>query len=184
MTARVTAGVDDPIVGLVRLAAMGDEAAFARIVRLHHGDMVRVCYVISGDQQLAAEATQSAWPIAWRKLGSLRDPQLVRSWLVAIAANEARQLVRRERRRTVMEIALDAGHDSSNGGDPGARVSDIDLANALARLSPDDRALLALRYVAGLNASELAGALGMTASGTRSRLARVLARLRVELRHD
>ena len=41
-------------------------------------------------------------------------------------------------------------------GDPAARTADIDLINALARLDPDDRALLALRYVVGFDASELA----------------------------
>jgi len=37
---------------------------------------------------------QSARSIAWRKLSSLRDPERLRPWLVSVAANEARQLVR------------------------------------------------------------------------------------------
>jgi len=65
--------------------------------------------------------------------------------------------------------------------DPAARAADIDLANALATLAPEDRALLALRYVAGLTSQELADGLGLSASGTRARLARLLGRLRSEL---
>jgi DNA-directed RNA polymerase specialized sigma24 family protein len=68
--------------------------------------------------------------------------------------------------------------------DPSSRTADIDLANALARLEPDDRALLALRYVAGFDSSELARATGRSASGTRARLGRLLARLRTELDDD
>jgi RNA polymerase sigma factor (sigma-70 family) len=64
---------------------------------------------------------------------------------------------------------------------PADRVEDLDLARALDRLDADDRALLALRYVAGLNATELGRGLGMSASGTRRRLARLLKRLRTEL---
>jgi RNA polymerase sigma factor (sigma-70 family) len=60
-------------------------------------------------------------------------------------------------------------------------VADIDLARALANLEPEDRAILALRYVAGLNSSELGPAVGMSASGLRRRLARLLDRLRSEL---
>ena len=60
-------------------------------------------------------------------------------------------------------------------------LGDIDLVRALDNLSPDDRALLALRYVAGLNSFELGRAVGMSASGLRRRLARLLARLRSEL---
>lgn len=84
--------------------------------------MTRVCFVICGDLDVADEAVQAAWPIAWHKLGSLRDPGRVRPWLVSIAANEARRLIRRRRRRTVVELAeADA---ATSGVDPaGTAVS-------------------------------------------------------------
>jgi RNA polymerase sigma factor (sigma-70 family) len=86
---------------IVRLAAAGDTVAFARIVGAYHADMVRVAYVVSGGQQdVADDAVQAAWSAAWRKLGSLRDPQRLRQWLVSVAANEARQACRRQRHRT------------------------------------------------------------------------------------
>jgi RNA polymerase sigma factor (sigma-70 family) len=173
--------MDDSLAGAVALAGAGDETAFARIVRAHHDDMTRVCFVVCGDLDLADEAVQAAWPIVWRKLGSLRDPDRLRPWLVSIAANEARQLVRRRRRRTVVEIAV---APATSGVDPAGRVGDLDLTNALARLDPDDRALLALRYVAGFDSTELARATGRSASGTRARLARLLGRLRTELSDD
>jgi RNA polymerase sigma factor (sigma-70 family) len=68
--------------------------------------------------------------------------------------------------------------------DPASRVEDLDLARALEKLDPTDRALLALRYVAGLNSTELARGVGLSAPGTRRRLARLLARLRTELGDD
>mgnify|MGYP000261211529 CR=1 FL=1 len=49
------------------------------------------------------------------------------------------------------------------------------------RLDPDDRALLALRYVAGFDSNELAAATGISPSGTRSRIERALKRLRKDL---
>ncbi len=87
-------------------ATAGDQAAFARIVRAHHDDMTRVCFVICGDLDLADEAVGAAWPIAWRKLSTLKDPDRLRPWLVSVAANEARQLLRRQRRRTVVELSV------------------------------------------------------------------------------
>jgi RNA polymerase sigma-70 factor (ECF subfamily) len=179
--ATVTVQTDDKLTGAVALAAAGDEVAFARIVQAHHDDMTRVCFVICGDLDIADEAVQAAWPIVWRKVGSLRDPSRLRPWLVSIAANEARLLIRRQRRRTVVELAV---ADATSDVDPAGRVADIDLTNALARLDPDDRALLALRYVAGFDSTELARATGRSPSGTRARLARLLARLRTELSDD
>jgi RNA polymerase sigma factor (sigma-70 family) len=180
--ATVTAQMEDKLAGAVALAAAGDEVAFATIVQAHHDDMTRVCFVICGDLDVADEAVQAAWPLVWRKLGSLREPERLRPWLVSIAANEARQLIRRRRRRTVVELALT--DEATPGTDPAGHVGDLDLSNALARLDPDDRTLLALRYVAGFDSTELARATGRSPSGTRARLARLLARLRTELRDD
>jgi RNA polymerase sigma factor (sigma-70 family) len=163
-------------------AAAGDADALARIVRAHHDHMARVCFVICGDQDLAQDAVQSAWPLVWRKLGTLRDPDRLRPWLVSVAVNEARQLIRRQRRRPIVtEIPDVIGSIDANPAGDAAR---IDLVVALEGLSADDRALLALRYVADFDATEIGRALGMSPSGVRSRLSRLLARLRTELDDD
>jgi RNA polymerase sigma-70 factor (ECF subfamily) len=164
---------------LIALAAQGNAAAFTEIVRAHHADMLKVCLAITGDATIAEESVQAAWALAWRRLPSLRDPDRLRSWLVSIAANQARDALRRQRRRPVVE--LDVAEAAAGAGDPAADAGDIDLRNAMARLDPSDRALVALRYVAGLDSFELGRALGMSASGTRARLARILDRLRTEL---
>ena len=172
----------DAIATTVERAIAGDEIAFARIVGAYHLDLVRVAYVICGDEGLAEDAAQAAWWIAWRKLRSLRDPDRLKPWLVAVVANEARKLVRRERRHGVVELKVVA--DPSPGADPGGAIDTVDLANALRHLKAEDRALVALRYAANLDSSELAPVLGMSPSGVRTRLSRLLDRLRKELGDD
>ncbi len=166
---------------VVRQAARGDEIAFARLVARYHERMLRVAYAIAGDSDVAADAVQSAWSIAWRRLGTLREPNQVRSWLVAIAANEARLQIRRQRRHHIVELSM--GEDEQADRDPSARIEVVDLRRALQHLKPDDRTLLALRFVAGLDSYEIASHLNLSASGVRSRLARLLERLRLELDH-
>lgn len=162
-------------------AVAGDAAAFASIVAAHHEDMRRVCVVVAGDDRIAEDAVAAAWSIAWRKLGSLRDPARLRPWLVSVAVNEARQLLRARRRRSLIEVPVSRLDEPAGGPDPGSMISSIDLRNALARLNPDDRALLAMRYLAGFDATELAYATGRSPSGTRARLARLLQRLERDL---
>ena len=169
--------------GTLAAAAGGDADALARIVRTYHDDMARVCFVICGDQDLAQDAAQSAWPKAWRKLGTLRDPARLRPWLVSIAVNEARQAMRRQHRVPVV-AEIPSGAVAPAASDPSTNAELLDLARALRMLDPDDRALLALRYVADFDATELGRALGLSPSGVRSRLARLLARLRSELDDD
>ena len=177
----MASGAPTEVSDLIELAAAGDEVAFAGIVAAHHEDMRRVCVVVAGDEGIAEEAVGAAWSIAWRKLRTLRDPARLRPWLVSVAVNEARQLVRARRRRALVEITAEAREEGSAGGDPAATVSTVDLRNALARLEPDDRALIAMRYLAGFDATELAMATGRSPSGTRARLARLLQRLEKEL---
>ena len=171
---------DRESVGVIDLAAAGDDVAFACIVADHHEDMRRVSAVVCGDDAVAEEAVQAARPIAWRKLDSLRDPARLRPWLVSIAVNEAKQLMRKRRRRAELEVVADTSAEPG-GVDPATGIDTLDLDRALDRLDPDDRALLAMRYVAGFDASELSAAIGLSPSGTRTRLERLLRRLREEL---
>jgi RNA polymerase sigma factor (sigma-70 family) len=168
--------------GTVDLAAAGDEAAFARLVGEHHASMARVAFVVSGDPETAADAVQAAWSIAWRRLHTLRDRRQVRAWLVAIAANEARQAIRR-RRRAGSVIDISDTVDAADR-DLSERLAVIDLERVLRELKPDERALLALRYVGGLDSPEIAAQLGISASGVRTRMSRLLERLRRDLEHD
>lgn len=166
---------------LIASAAAGDAAAFASIVNSNHEDMRRVCVVVAGDDGIAEDAVAAAWSVAWRKLGSLRDPARLRPWLVSVAVNEARQLLRARKRRSLIEVPVIHVDEPTGGLDPGSTIGSIDLRNALARLDPGDRALLAMRYLMGFDATELADATGRSPSGTRARLARLLHRLEKEL---
>lgn len=166
--------------GELAAAAAGDEVAFRRIIARHHEDMRRVCFAIARDHGLAEDATQAAWLIAWRKLGNVRDAAKLRPWLVSVAANEAKRLLKKQRRRSEVEIQRDAaGHTGSL--DPAMGVGSVDLRAAMLRLDPDDRALIAMRYGAGFDSTELAAATGKSPAAVRQRLKRALDRLRKDL---
>jgi RNA polymerase sigma-70 factor, ECF subfamily len=165
---------------VIERAAAGDEVAFARIVAAHHEDMARIAFLVSGDLVVAADAEQAAWAIAWRRLGTLRDPARLKPWLMSVTANEARQIMRSQRRRTVRELTVDGPATSS---DPD-RSAFIDLANALDTLDYRDRTLLGLRFIAELDSEAIGRELGLSASGVRVRIHRLLGRLRKELGDD
>ena len=164
-------------------AAAGDEIAFRRIVAEHHEDVRRVCCAIAADDAIADEAVEAAWVVAWKKLDKVHGPAQLRPWLVSVAANEVRHLLRKRRRRSELELPVDAAPEPG-GTDPDTGVAAVDLRAALSRLDPDDAALLAMRYVVGFDSNELALATGISPSGTRSRIERLLKRLREDLGDD
>jgi RNA polymerase sigma-70 factor (ECF subfamily) len=171
---------DEDLAIVVATAVSGDDFAFARIVDAYHDDMRRVCAFMTRDMGLAEDAVQTAWSIAWRRLGSVREPAHLRSWLMRVAAKEAKKSLKNRGRRVAVE-SLSVGLGAPSGVNPETGIDAIDLRKALARLDADDRALLAMRYVAGFNATELAAAIGITPSGVRNRLERLTARLRQDL---
>jgi RNA polymerase sigma factor (sigma-70 family) len=170
----------EPQPTVIERAIAGDEVAFAQIVAAHHGDMARIAFFVCGDLDVAEEAEQAAWAVAYRRLRDLRDPERLRPWLMSVAANQARQIARSRRRRTVRELAVgDRTHPRDID-----HAAMLDLADALARLDPKDRAIVGLRFIGGFESAEIGRAVGMTASGVRVRLHRLLQRLRKDLRDD
>lgn len=168
---------------LVARAVRGDEAAFARIVRIHRAPMVQVCFVIAGDAGIAAAAVDAAWPVAWRRLRKLRHRDRLRPWLCAIAAGEVNDVSARLARREGAGSTADAS-TPRGGPDVAGPASDPGLAALLAGLTPDDRALLALKYVAALGPIELERAGVTPSSGARPHLDRLMPRLRDRLGPD
>ena len=141
-----------------------------------------MAFAVTGDIDAARDAAQVAWIKAWQRLPTVREPARFRAWMIAITANEARQLVRARRRRQMREIVVDPEGES---GSIVATSSDrLDLSEALERLDPTDRQLLAMRYLGGLTADEIGVACGMSGSGVRTRLSRLMARLREDLGDD
>jgi RNA polymerase sigma factor (sigma-70 family) len=172
---------------VVGRAQQGEADAFTMLVDLHHAELVRIAYVVCGDLEVARDAVQAAWVKAWLGLPKLRDPERLRPWLIAIAANEARMAIRSRRRRALRELTMPS--DDGEGwsyrqvayASQAPATDRVDIARALAMLEPDDRELIAMRYLAGLGSDEIARATGRSASGVRARLSRLLARLRQEL---
>jgi RNA polymerase sigma-70 factor (ECF subfamily) len=176
----MTRATDPELVDIVASAAAGDDLAFGRIVTAHHDDMRRVCAFVTRDDALADDAVQIAWSVAWRKLDSLKEPERLRPWLTRIAVNEAKRLLAKQSRRSQVELVAQASR-VTGGVDPATGIERIDALAAMDRLKPDDRALIAMRYVMGFDATELSTVIGMSPAATRQRLKRLLDRLREEL---
>jgi DNA-directed RNA polymerase specialized sigma24 family protein len=86
----MTKTVDGDLSATLASAAAGGDMAFAQIVATHQEQMYSICVAVCRDRTMADEAVQAAWSIAWKKLGSVRQPERLRPWLASVAVNEAR----------------------------------------------------------------------------------------------
>ena len=172
---------------LVQAAAMGDEAAFTELVARHHRDLLRVAYVICRDPPW--RRTRRRRPGRSPGAGSATSRTRPRSAAGSSRSRRTRpagpcgRVGRASTRSRSRDIELEGVPDLRS--DPLADgIANADLRRVLASLDPTDRALIALRYVAELSSDEIGRALGMSSSGARGRLSRLLVRLRGDLRDD
>ncbi len=164
--------------GLVQRASEGDHEAFRLLV---HGSLARLdaaSRLILRDSELARDAVQEAMVLAWRNLPGLRDPDRFDAWLHRLTVRSCIDMARRRRRR-VIEVEL-TPLDDVPIADASAIVADRDLLDrALARLDPEQRAIIVLRFYLELTLPEAAEALDIPLGTAKSRLHRALAAMRI-----
>ena len=171
---------------LVERARAGDGAAFAALVRSHEEIAFRTAYVITRNAADAEEAAQAGLVKAFRALPRFRRGAPFRPWLLAIVANEARNRRRGEGRREALALRA-AGEAPSGGAAPSpegallAAEQRATLLEALETLPEEQRLVLVCRYLLDLAEDETAAALGVRRGTVKSRTARALERLRVQL---
>src|SRR4051812_3807578 len=97
---------DRPDAELLRGYAAGrDDAAFEALVRRHGPMVLGVCRRVLRCQADAEDAFQATFLVLARKAAAVRDPAGVGNWLYGVAANLARRVRRRNRRRGAHELA-------------------------------------------------------------------------------
>ena len=188
----VPADAEDDL-SVLRRAAAGDHEAFEAIVTRHEAAVYRFARTLTSDLSRAEDALQETFLSAWRAAGTFRGDSSVRSWLLAIA----RHAVERQFRRRVGEpapadqVSLDVlgvaagwGEDWNPEASMVKKEQSAVVARALDALSPDDRHVLMLRDVEGLDGDEAAAVLGVSVAALKSRLHRARLRFAAKFREE
>lgn len=164
---------------LVRAAANGDHAAFAVLVQAALPRLDAAARFMVRDPGYAQDAVQDALVRAWRDLPSLRDPDRFDAWVYRLTVRSCLDQLRTRRRRVEVELPAATGGLVPDGSASAAERDEIE--RGLARLSPDQRALVVLRFYLDLTLADAADALGIPLGTAKSRLHRALAELRTSL---
>lgn len=169
-------------VAVLTRGTTGDEAV-RRTLLARLGDARRLAAFILRDPTAAEDAVQQAALLAWDRRRSLRSDEDADGWYTRIVVNVCRDELRRRARlpRLVALPPIDALAAGGHAPGPGEAAVDEDLATAIARLTPDEQALLALRFGRELTVPAVAAALGVPEGTVKSRLHSTLRHLRAAL---
>ncbi|MEU8074577.1 RNA polymerase sigma factor [Catellatospora citrea] len=146
----------DETTQLVRQAQQGDKESFTRVLRIHFVGMLVVAHRMLGRGPDAEDACQDAAIMALARIGELRDPAAVRSWLHTIVRNICFGVLRSRR-----PVPVGVAGESLPAPETDDPVASIERAaqrdwiwHGLQRLTPATQAVTMLRYFTDNNTYE------------------------------
>lgn len=156
----------------IAIEAIDFETFFAR----HHGEMVRALTLALGDGELARDASAEGFARAlqrWSKVSGYANPS---GWVYRVGLNWARSRHRKRRRERVGAVVDLAA--------PPVSPRDVQLIDAMNRLSFDHRCIVVGRYYLDWSEAQLAEVFDVAPGTVKSRLSRALAQLASLLEDD
>ncbi len=158
----------------------GERAAFDEIFTRYAGLVAGLARRYTGSDADARDLVQQTFLNLHRARNDYRPGARLRSWLVTIALNVAREHGRRRGRRREQEladadhpVAESSAHTGVEAAETGARVH-----RALARLPEGQRRVIEMHWLDGLSFAEIGVALGLKRSAVKVRAHRGYVRLR------
>ena len=169
-------------------ARQGDSEAFRALVERHGRSVFRLAFRMTGNEQDAEDVVQESFLRAYRQLGRFESRANFGTWLYRIVANCSVDLMRAKQARhdQSRSESLDTA-DGVSVDAPGperlAESAEVErrVADALARLSPLERAAFTLRHYEGRSIDEISATLGLGTSAAKHSVFRAVKKLRAAL---
>lgn len=174
-------------VELIQDSLIGDENAFATLVRKYQKSVHALAWRKVGDFHIAEEVTQDTFLQVYKKLATLKDPHRFSGWLYRIAARQCHAWLRKKRMQTQsledtdpelierMTYSQYIAEEQERAATDAQR--DI-VQRLLARLRESERTVVTLHYFGEMTVEEMSRFLGVSASTIKSRLRRARHRLK------
>jgi len=153
--------------------ADGADDALTDLYTAHYRDLVRLAYLLLGDQCASEEAVQDAYLRVHASWGRLREPAAAQAYLRQAVLNVARVALRHA--PSPFPDAASAEYGALG------RLERQSVVVALRSLPLRQREALVLRYYADLSEAQIAAAMRISAGAVKSHTSRGMAALRLTL---
>jgi RNA polymerase sigma-70 factor (sigma-E family) len=153
---------------------MDREVELREFVSARGPALSRAAYLLTGDHQAAEDLVQDTYVVLvrrWQRSGTVDPEAYVRRILYS-------RFVDNWRRRRLSELPWASPPDVEGNDETVAATERLTLRDALARLTPKQRAVLVLRFFEDLSESQAAAVLGISPNTVKSQTRVALERLR------
>lgn len=155
------------------------EEHLTRLMQTHGSSVLRVCYLYLKDHALAQDAAQTTFVKAWQALHTLRDVNTEKAWLLRIAANTCKSILRSREYKLYAQSP-----DMDEIPDPATEASfpDTTVLSTVLALPDKYREVIVLYYYQGLSSLDVARALRLPQATVLTRLHRARKLLESQLK--
>jgi RNA polymerase sigma-70 factor (ECF subfamily) len=171
------------------IAFAGDEVALVEALRVNHPGAKAaffqrhvkfveriITHVIGFDAELA-DILQEVFVSALASIHTLQDPYALQPWLARVATLTARKVLRGRSRRAWIRRFVDSAEEDryepvTSGADVEGRRAMRAVYAVLSALSADERIAFALRFIDGMELTEVATTCHVSLATVKRRLAR------------
>jgi RNA polymerase sigma-70 factor (ECF subfamily) len=168
----------DPDFQTIEEVLSGRRESFEKIVRKYQERVLRLCYSVVGESE-AEDAAQEVFLKTYESLAQFKGKSSFSTWIYRVAANHCLNILskrKRERTESLDALAERAGGDIPSLADNRSPLYILEkrqmVLGILERLSAEERMILALRELEGLNYRELAETLDISLDLVKVRLFR------------
>jgi RNA polymerase sigma-70 factor (ECF subfamily) len=157
---------------LLELAQSGAPAAAQLVHDRFADDIHRVVYRVLGPDAEHEDVVQQVFLQILRDVSRVREADKLQGWVMAVAVNTARALIRKRKLRFWHSTTVDDAETWTQEDDSDGRELVRRTYGILRQLRTEDRVAFSLRYIEGYQVQEVASLTGASLATVHRRLAR------------
>ena len=167
---------------LIQAASKGDADSFSRLCEQYYPAMVAIAYAQLSDKDLAEDAAQEVFYVAFRDISKLKKADLFIGWLTKICRNISSDMAKKRKRDKYIQLEDCQNHSNEKAGQD--YYNEI-LSGIISGLPLKAREVVFLKFYNKLSYQEISNLLGISQEAVNGRLRRAKKLIAKELsRHD
>jgi RNA polymerase sigma-70 factor (ECF subfamily) len=163
----------------VDAARQGDKDSFAQVYECVAPDLYRVALYTLGNAHDAEDVVSETFIEAFKGIAKLRDPASFKAWIMKILSTRCKHkisdYIKGKNQFDIESFVVTLADDSDVSSDVSEQIT---VMQAMARLSEQERLIIALSVIKGYTTKEVSDMLGSPQGTISSKLHRALAKMR------
>ncbi|MEK4628719.1 sigma-70 family RNA polymerase sigma factor [Solibacillus sp. FSL R7-0682] len=159
---------------LVKKAQKGNDKAYLTLFQQYEADIYRMAYVYVKNKDDALDLVQEVAYQSFKKIGTLKNPEYLKTWLMKITINCSLNLLNTNKK----VIPLSLGFEVITGAEDEDIALTLSLQELIDTLKEDEKSIILLKYYDDRTLKEISEILDIPLGTAKSILYRALDKLR------